>query len=123
MEYHLVINISKSLFGHASIDFLGHHITHDCIVLLPNKVDAISHFQPKETAKGLQEPVKKANFFPRFIPAAAQIMSPLSEAPLFEALAGKPRVLVWNDVGMKALKTPRKHWWKQYYSIILCPHN
>ena len=96
-KYSLVINTSKSLFGHDRIDFLGHHITHAGITPLSNKVDAITRFQPPATVKGMQEFVGMANFYPRFIPGAAQMMS-----PLFEALASKPRALVWNDVQMKA---------------------
>ena len=96
-DYGLVINISKSLFGHDSIDFLVHHITHPGIIPLHNKVVAIKSFQPPENVKGLQEFVGMANFYQRFIPAAARKMS-----PLFEALAGKLRALVWNDVRMKA---------------------
>ena len=63
-EYGLVINISKSLFSHDSIDFLGHHITHAGIIPLLNKVDAITSFlQPPETVKGLQQFVGMANFY------------------------------------------------------------
>ena len=37
------------------------------------------------------------NFYLRFIPATAWIM-----APLFEALTGKPKALVWNEPMVKA---------------------
>ena len=84
--YGLVINVSKSQFGRDAIDFLGHHITHTGIMPLPDKVDAISRFQQPTTIKGLQEFVGMANFYRRFIPAAAQMM-----LPLFKALTGKPK--------------------------------
>lgn len=102
-DHGLVINISKSQFGRDSIDFLGHHVTPAGIIPLPNKVDAITHFQPPATIKGLQEFVGMANFYRRFIPAAAQVMS-----PLFEALAGKPKALIWDDARMKAFQDTKK---------------
>ena len=61
------------------------------------KVDAITHFKPLITVKGLHEFVNRANFYWRLIPAAAQMM-----VPLFEALAGKPKTLVWDEVMAEA---------------------
>ena len=58
---------------------------------LPDKVDAITQINQPTTIKGLQEFVGMVNFYRRFIPAAARTM-----LPLFEALAGKPKTLVWN---------------------------
>ena len=99
----MIINISKSQFGHDSIDFLEHFITHISIMLLADKVDAITCFQLPVTIKGQQEFVGMANFYRRFILVAAQIM-----LPLFEALAGKPRTLVWSKVIMKAFQDTKK---------------
>ena len=70
---------------------------------LLNKVNAIACLQPLITVKGLQEFVGMANFYKLFIPAAALIM-----LPLFEALAGKPRALVWSNVMMKAFQDTKK---------------
>lgn len=101
--YGLVINVSKSQFGRDAIDFLGHHITHTGIMPLPDKVDAISRFQQPTTIKGLQEFVGMANFYRRFIPAAAQMM-----LPLFKALTGKPKVLAWDEAMVKAFQETKK---------------
>ena len=43
---------------------------------LPNKVDAIVRFNQPVTIRGLQEFVGMANFYCKFIPAAAQTMLP-----------------------------------------------
>ena len=102
-EYGLVINVSKSQFGRDTIDFLGHCITHAGIMPLPDKVDAITRFKQPVTVKGLQEFVGMANFYRRFIPAAARMM-----LPLFEALTGKPKTLVWDETMVKAFHDTKK---------------
>ena len=103
-EFGMVINASKCQFGRDTIDFLGHRINSSGSFSLPDKVQAISEFNQPVTIKGLQEFVGMVNFYRRFIPAAAQLMS-----PLFDALDGKPKILVWNDVMVKVSKTPREH--------------
>ena len=99
----LVINLSKSQFGCDTINFLGHRISSTGIMPLPNKVDAIVSFPQPVTIRGLQEFVGMANFYRRFIPAAAQIM-----LPLFEALAGKARTLSWSEDMVTAFRDTKK---------------
>lgn len=70
---------------------------------LPEKVDAIVRISRPVTVKGLQEFVGMVNFYRRFIPAAAQTMS-----PLFEALTGKPKTLVWSEAMTKAFQATKK---------------
>ena len=99
-EHGLVINVAKCQFGCTTIDFLGHRITQDGAIPLPDKVKAISNFKQPVTVKGLQEFVGMVNFYRRFIPTAARIMS-----PLFTALPGKskaPKILVWTNDMIKA---------------------
>ena len=102
-EYGLVINTSKCQFGQDSIDFLGHHITPTGIVSLPDKVKVISQYPQPTTVKGLQEFVGMINFYHRFIPGAARMMS-----PLYIALAGNPKTLIWSDVMSKAFDATKK---------------
>ena len=111
-EYGLVINVSKCQFGRDTIDFLGHRITHSGIMPLPDKVDAITQYNQPVTVKGLQEFVGMANFYRRFIPAAAQMM-----LPLLEALAGKSKTLVWSDAMVKAFQDT--NWPRLHYSHTL----
>ena len=102
-EYGLVINTSKCQFGQDSIDFLGHHITPTGIVPLPDKVKVISQYPQPTTVKGLQEFAGMINFYHRFIPGAARMMS-----PLYTALAGNPKTLIWSDVMSKAFDATKK---------------
>ena len=88
-DYGLVVNVSKCTFGVESLDFLGHRNNCDGIVPLPDKVSVITEYPQPETVKALQEFVGMVNFYHRFIPAAAQLMS-----PLFEALTSQTKTLV-----------------------------
>ena len=102
-DYGLVVNVSKCKFGVESLDFLGHHINCDGIVPLPDKVSVITEYPQPETVKALQEFVGMVNFYHRFIPAAAQLMS-----PLFEALTSQTKTLVWNDTMTQAFDNIKK---------------
>ena len=102
-DYGLVINLSKSQFGCDTIDFLGHRISNAGIMPLPDKVDAVVRFNQPVTIRGLQEFVGMANFYRRFIPAAAQTM-----LPLFEALAGKPKTLSWSEDMVAAFRNTKR---------------
>ena len=96
-EHGLVINVSKCKFGCSTLDFLGHHISSTGITPLPENVEPITNLNEPETIKGLQCFVGKVQFNRRFIPAATRIMT-----PLFEALTGKPKAMVWNAAIVKA---------------------
>ena len=91
-EHGLVINVSKCKFGQNSLDFLGHQITSECIMPLPEKVEAIIRLAQPVTIKGLQEFVGIINFYEHFLPGASRIM-----IPLFKALTGKPKALQWTE--------------------------
>ena len=95
-DYGLVVNVE-------SLDFLGYHINCDGIVPLPDKVSVITEYPQPETVKALQEFVGMVNFYHRFIPAAAQLMS-----PLFEALTSQTKTLVWNDTMTQAFDNIKK---------------
>ena len=70
---------------------------------LRDKVDAITRFKQPSTVKGLQEFIGMVNFYRRFIPAAARMM-----LPLYEAVTGKPKTLVWNEAMVKAFQDTKK---------------
>ena len=67
----LAIYVSKCQFGTDSIDYLGHHITSQGAVPLPDKVDAIRKFTRPKSVKGLQHFAGMINFYHRFVPTAA----------------------------------------------------
>ena len=63
----------------------------------------ITEYPQPETVIALQEFVGMVNFYHRFIPAAAQLMS-----PLFEALTSQTKTLVWNDTMTQAFDDIKK---------------
>lgn len=93
-QHGLIINPTKCQFGLAAIDFLGHRITGEGAVPLPDKVDIITQFPVPQTTKGLQEFVGMVNFYHRFIPRAAELMH-----PLYRALKGhgKNKTISWLE--------------------------
>lgn len=92
-QHGLVVNVAKCKFGLSEIEFLGHRISRHGAIPLPEKVQAITDFPQPTTVKALQQFVGMVNFYHRFVPAAASLMS-----PLFAALSGKKRVLHWDDI-------------------------
>ena len=73
----LVIRRDKCVFGASTIDFLIHDISGDGVRPLPSKVDAVNKFPKPTTVKQLQEFLGMINYYHRFIPNAAEILSPL----------------------------------------------
>jgi hypothetical protein len=89
----LVLNPDKCLFGCTEVEFLGHCLTPGGISPLPSKVQSIADFPSPAMFKQLQAFLRLFNFFRRFIPTAARIISPLTRA-----LRGSPKgstPLVW----------------------------
>jgi RNase H-like domain found in reverse transcriptase/Reverse transcriptase (RNA-dependent DNA polymerase) len=68
----LVLNIEKCSFGQKQLDYLGHHISESGIRPMAARVEAITKF-PRPF-------LGMANFYRRFIPAAAQVLKPLTDA-------------------------------------------
>ena len=76
----LVVNPAKCRFGCPEIDFLGHHITKEGTIPLGQKVQAVREFPKPINIRGLQEFVGIINFYNRFLPHSAKILSPLYQA-------------------------------------------
>ena len=96
----LVLNVAKCTFAQSSVEFLGHSVSAHGIRPLADKVRALrSHSRPS-TIKELQQFLGMLNFYRKFIPAAAQLL-----APLTEVLKGSPagsRRLMWTAVMVAA---------------------
>uniref|UniRef100_A0A669BDF1 ribonuclease H n=1 Tax=Oreochromis niloticus TaxID=8128 RepID=A0A669BDF1_ORENI len=80
----LIINPSKCQFGLPVLDFLGHRISAEGVVPLPDRVRAVSAFPRPTSVKALQEFLGMINFYNRFLPRAAHLLQ-----PLYAALKGK----------------------------------
>ena len=90
--FELVININKCQFGRRQIDFLGHSIDARGARPLSTKVEPIQRFPNPTSLTALQQFAGMINFYHRFIPASARIMTPINQA-----LKGKQSKFQWND--------------------------
>ena len=88
----LVVNRKKCVLGKSKVEFLGHEVDSQGIRPLKEKVEAILAVKAPSSVKELQRFHGMVNYYRRFVRSAAHHM-----CHLFEALAGKPKKLVWND--------------------------
>ena len=73
----LVARLDKCVFGVPAVDFLGHNISATGIAPLENKVKAVNEFPRLTSIKKVQEFVGLLNYYHRFIPHAAKLLTPL----------------------------------------------
>jgi len=76
----LVINSKKCVLGVAEVEYLGHVVSARRIQPLPERLHAFQEFSPPETVHHLQSFLGMANFYRRFLPAAAAVLRPLTDA-------------------------------------------
>jgi hypothetical protein len=79
-KFGLMLNTDKCQFGVQQVEFLGHSITAGGATPLFKHVQAVKDFQRPGDAKQLQRFLGLVNFYRRFIPGAAGILKPLSDA-------------------------------------------
>ena len=73
------INSDKCVFGAPSLTFLGHIISSEEISPLPEKVKALQDLQPHTSLCQLRHFLGLLNYYRRFIPHCADLLSPLSD--------------------------------------------
>ena len=92
-EAGLVLNIEKCQFGVPSVEYLGHHVDATGVSPLPSSVAAVKNFPQPASTKQLMSFLGMLNFYRRFIPGAARMLKPLTDA-----LKGKPqKLLTWTE--------------------------
>ena len=79
-QFGLIINPAKCLWAKKSVPFLGHEVTAGGITPLDRHVDAVKHFPTPTDVPSLQRFLGLVNYFRRFIPAAASLLAPLTDA-------------------------------------------
>ena len=95
-QHGIVINVAKSVFGAASLEFLGHLVDSSGIRPLEKKVQAIRDFPLPTSHRKLREFLGLVNFYRRFIPHCASIVHPLN------ALLKGSNTLVWDNTATEA---------------------
>lgn len=101
-DHGVVINPGKCEFGVPQITFLGHLVNCHGIRPLPDKVEALRSFPRPNTQRKLREFLGLINFYNRFIPNCAYILSPLN---FFLGKRHKNSEMEWTEEATNAFNT------------------
>ena len=99
-KYQVRINPDKCVFDASSLTILGHIISPERISPLPEKVKALQDLQPPTSLRQLRHFLGLFNYYRRFIPHSADLMSPLSD--LLRNRKKKNEQISLNDIQLKA---------------------
>ena len=97
-DFGITIKSSKCEFGVPALDFLSHRITPDGISPSPDRIEAIKNFPQPTSIKKIQQFVGMVNYYHRFIPKLAELLSPLHAH--LATLLKKPKTqknFAWNN--------------------------
>lgn len=98
-RYGIAISPAKCEFGVPKLVYLGHIVDQNGIAPEPEKVKAIRQTELPKTTSGLRRFLGMVNFYRRFIPHAADTMSPLNEL-----LKSKEKDVKWSDRSRQAFE-------------------
>ena len=102
----IVINPNKCLFGVHALDFLGHHIDRHGITPLPDKVQAVRDFPQPQSQRQLRRFIGLVNFYHRFLPHCADLMSPLHA--LLPKGKTKSQSIIWTNFAEDAFNATKE---------------
>ena len=85
------INSDKCLFAQPTVPFLGHSVSVAGVAPLSRHLNTIADFEPPTDIAGLQRFLGLLNFYRRFIPGAAGLLRPLTDA-----LRASARPFTWT---------------------------
>ena len=94
-EHGIVVNPDKCEFGVSQLTFLGHLVDIQGICPLPDKVQTLVDYPLPTTRRKLREFLGLVNFYHRFLPNCACIVSPLNK--LLGTSVGENKELVWSE--------------------------
>ena len=84
------------------LHFLGHHVTSSGVSPLPSQVQTIRDFPQPNTLRKLWEFLGLVNFYHRFIPRCATILTPLNS--MLKSTAPNNRELCWTTAATAAFQ-------------------
>ena len=94
-DYGIQLNVSKCVFGVASLEFLGYHVDQHGILSLLSKVRVIQEFPQPRTQSELCQFLGLVNFYHRFVPGCVSILQPLHD--LLSPPSKKDTQLTWTS--------------------------
>ena len=74
----LKVNASKSCFSAHKFDYLGYHVTHDEVMPIPKKVEAIQALAVPNIFKQLRQFIGMINFYCYMQQKKSEILAPLT---------------------------------------------
>ena len=98
----IAINRKKCVFGQDCVKYLGHMVSPAGISPMPERVQALQDFPPPSSKLALQRYLGMLNYYRRFVPHLASVLS-----PLHTLLAGKKKEFPWaqeHDAALAASK-------------------
>ena len=101
-QYGILVNPAKCVFGVNELHFLGHHVTSSGVSPLPTQVQTIRDFPQPNTLRKLREFLGLVNFYHRFIPRCATILTPLNS--MLKSTAPNNRELCWTTAAIAAFQ-------------------
>lgn len=102
VEYSILINPVKCVLGVNEPRFLGHHVNKAGVSPVPDHVQVIRDFPQPITLRKLREFLGLVNFYHRFIPRCADILSPLNA--LLRGTSTNSHTLQWNPAALAAFQ-------------------
>ena len=98
------LNRKKCLFGQTEVKYLGHIVSAAGISPLPSRVQGLQDFPAPQSKLGLQRFLGMINYYRRFVPRMASVLSPLhtmiasagKAKPSNGLRAGRSRLIVQN---------------------------
>jgi hypothetical protein len=91
-QHGLVLNMEKCEVGVAELDYLGHRISASGIRPIASRVEALAKYPQPVTVCQLQTYLGMINFYRRFLPGAAGVLKPLTDA----LKGGQQAKLTWT---------------------------
>ena len=105
-QYGVVINPAKCVFGVEEITFLGYTVNKEGIKPVAERVEAIRNFPKPSITRALRKFLGMVNFYRRFIPDAAQIMTPLNDLLKGSNKGSTP--VQWTEAAEKAFSETKR---------------
>lgn len=102
-QFGLIANKDKCELGQVEMDFLGHHISKEGITPLPKKVVAIRNYPLPHDQESVKKFLGMINFYFRFVPHLADILT-----PLYELTSGKAKEFAWTADAQSAFDSAKQ---------------
>jgi hypothetical protein len=119
----LVINAEKCVFAASTVEFLGHQVDQEGIRPLAARVAALQEYPAPAVKSELLTYLGMLNFYRKFLPQAASILKPLTDATRGES--GKHVALDWTADMRRHFLLQRSCWlelpcWCTLWRVLSC---